>query len=129
MNSAFHPGQRWISDSEPELGLGSLLRLSTRTVTVVFPACGETREYALDNAPLRRVRFLETMTAAILSGHRVVPPYGTAGGSAGGTGANRVLRSDGSTVALPGSAKIAMHPGDVFVIETPGGGGFGVAEP
>ena len=57
MNSAFHPGQRWISDSEPELGLGSLLRLSTRTVTVVFPACGETREYALDNAPLRRVRF------------------------------------------------------------------------
>jgi len=78
---------------------------------------------------LRRVRFLETMTAAILSGHRLVPPYGSAGGSAGGTGANHVLRSDGSTVALPGSAKIAMHPGDVFVIETPGGGGFGAAEP
>jgi ATP-dependent helicase HepA len=57
MNSAFHPGQRWISDSEPELGLGSVLRLTDRTVTVVFPASGETRQYASDNAPLRRVRF------------------------------------------------------------------------
>ncbi len=57
MKNAFHPGQRWISDSEPELGLGSVLKLSSRTVTVVFPASGETREYAADNAPLRRVRF------------------------------------------------------------------------
>lgn len=57
MKSAFHPGQRWISDSEPELGLGSVLRLTDRTVTVVFPASGETRQYASDNAPLRRVRF------------------------------------------------------------------------
>ncbi len=57
MKHDFHPGQRWISDSEPELGLGSVLRLSSRTVTVVFPASGEMREYAADNAPLRRVRF------------------------------------------------------------------------
>ena len=90
---------------------------------------GGTGRWRGGDGALRRVRFLETMTAAILSGHRLVPPYGSAGGSAGGTGANRVLRSDGSTVALPGSAKIAMHPGDVFVIETPGGGGFGAAEP
>jgi len=90
---------------------------------------GGTGRWRGGDGALRRVRFLETMTAAILSGHRLVPPYGSAGGSAGGTGANHVLRSDGSTVALPGSAKIAMHPGDVFVIETPGGGGFGAAEP
>ncbi len=57
MNPLFYPGQRWTSDSEPELGLGSVLRLSSRTVTIVFPASGETREYAADNAPLRRVRF------------------------------------------------------------------------
>jgi ATP-dependent helicase HepA len=53
----FHRGQRWISESEPELGLGSILRVTARTVSVVFGASGETREYARDNAPLRRVRF------------------------------------------------------------------------
>ena len=53
----FRAGQRWISESEPELGLGTVLRTSARTVTVVFAASAETREYALDNAPLRRVRF------------------------------------------------------------------------
>jgi N-methylhydantoinase B/oxoprolinase/acetone carboxylase alpha subunit len=41
------------------------------------------------------------------------------------TGRNRVIRKDGSAVELPGSAKIEMNPGDVFVIETPGGGGYG----
>lgn len=54
----FKPGQRWISQSEPELGLGSVLRVNPRTTTIVFRACAETREYALDNAPLRRVRFM-----------------------------------------------------------------------
>ena len=53
----FRAGQRWISESEPELGLGAVLRTSARTVTVVFGASAETREYARDNAPLRRVRF------------------------------------------------------------------------
>ncbi len=57
MPNDFHPGQRWISQSEPELGLGSLHRVTPRTVTIVFRASAETREYALDNAPLRRVRF------------------------------------------------------------------------
>ncbi|HMJ89449.1 MAG TPA: RNA polymerase-associated protein RapA [Candidatus Acidoferrum sp.] len=53
----YHRGQRWISESEPELGLGSVLGVTNRTVTIVFGASGETREYARDNAPLRRVRF------------------------------------------------------------------------
>jgi ATP-dependent helicase HepA len=57
MSDTYHPGQRWISESEPELGLGSVLRVGARTVTMVFPASAETREYARDNAPLRRVRF------------------------------------------------------------------------
>jgi ATP-dependent helicase HepA len=57
MQTSFHPGQRWISESEPELGLGSVLRVTVRTVTLVFGASGESREYARDNAPLRRVRF------------------------------------------------------------------------
>ena len=57
MTHDFHPGQRWISESEPELGLGSILRLTPRTVIVEFKASGEQREYARNNAPLRRVRF------------------------------------------------------------------------
>jgi ATP-dependent helicase HepA len=57
MSQNFHPGQRWISESEPELGLGSVVRVTQRTVTIQFGASAETREYARDNAPLRRVRF------------------------------------------------------------------------
>jgi ATP-dependent helicase HepA len=57
MPELFHPGQRWVSESEPELGLGAILRTTSRTVTVVFGASGETREYARDGAPLRRVLF------------------------------------------------------------------------
>jgi len=74
---------------------------------------------------VRRVRFLEAMTAAILSGHRVIPPYGMAGGANAALGRNSVERKDGSVVTLGGTDKAEMRPGDVFVIETPGGGGYG----
>jgi len=57
MSENFHPGQRWISESEPELGLGAVQRVTVRTAVVEFRASGEKREYARDNAPLRRVRF------------------------------------------------------------------------
>jgi ATP-dependent helicase HepA len=57
MPDHFHPGQRWISESEPELGLASILRVTPRTVTAIFKASGEKREYARANAPLRRVQF------------------------------------------------------------------------
>jgi ATP-dependent helicase HepA len=53
----FHPGQRWVSESEPELGLGSILKVTDRRVTATFGASGEKREYARANAPLRRVHF------------------------------------------------------------------------
>jgi len=86
---------------------------------------GGTGKWRGGDGAVRRVRFLETMTAAILSGHRIVPPYGMAGGGPGQVGRNYVLRADGSMVELPGSAKIEMRAGDVFVIETPGGGGYG----
>jgi 5-oxoprolinase (ATP-hydrolysing) len=65
------------------------------------------------------------MTAAILSGHRRIPPYGLEGGSQGALGRNHVERVDGSEVELSGTDKIDMQPGDCFIIETPGGGGFG----
>jgi len=74
---------------------------------------------------VRRLRFLEEMTAAILSGHRRVPPYGMAGGEPGRVGRNAVERADGRIEELGNTAQTVMKPGDVFVIETPGGGGFG----
>jgi len=77
------------------------------------------------NGAIRRVRFLEPMTAAILSGHRRIAPYGMAGGSAGKVGHNRICRADGSVVELGASEQIEMNSGDSFVIETPGGGGYG----
>jgi 5-oxoprolinase (ATP-hydrolysing) len=73
----------------------------------------------------RRVRFLEPMTASILSGHRRTVPYGLAGGLPGEQGRNRVERADGRRVELGGSDRAELAAGDVFVIETPGGGGFG----
>ena len=65
------------------------------------------------------------MTAAILSGHRRVPPYGMAGGAPGSVGKNYVVRTDGNIDPLGGCDETAMNTGDVFVVETPGGGGFG----
>ncbi|MBD0293341.1 MAG: hydantoinase B/oxoprolinase family protein [Jiangellaceae bacterium] len=75
---------------------------------------------------VRRLRFLEPMTASTLSGHRRVPPYGMAGGSAGALGRNRVERADGTVVEMAGCDLVEVGPGDVLVVETPGGGGFGV---
>ncbi len=77
------------------------------------------------NGLVRRIRFLEPMTAAIVSGYRVVAPQGVDGGEAGLAGRNRVERADGTTLNLAGTDCFDMQPNDVFVIETPGGAGFG----
>lgn len=76
---------------------------------------------------VRRIRFLVPMTAAILSNRRVVAPFGLRGGSPGAPGVNGIERADGRRLALSGADQIEMNPGDVFVIETPGGGGYGPA--
>jgi 5-oxoprolinase (ATP-hydrolysing) len=75
----------------------------------------------------RRVRFLEPMTASILSNNRSIAPFGLAGGEAGQAGRNTVERADGRVEVLTHIGSVSMAPGDVFVIETPGGGGFGSA--
>jgi 5-oxoprolinase (ATP-hydrolysing) len=74
---------------------------------------------------IRRLCFLEPMIAAILSGHRQVPPFGLAGGEPGAVGRNTLLRVTGAAVDLGGTATVEIAAGDVLVIETPGGGGFG----
>ena len=57
MAQQYQPGQRWISDSEAELGLGTILAQDGRLLTVLYPATGDTRQDSLRNAPLTRVRF------------------------------------------------------------------------
>ncbi|WP_019561070.1 hydantoinase B/oxoprolinase family protein [Caldimonas manganoxidans] len=74
---------------------------------------------------VRRIRFLEPMTASILSNGRTVPAFGLAGGKPGALGVNRVERSDGTVEVLAHIGSTEMGAGDVFVIETPGGGGWG----
>lgn len=74
---------------------------------------------------VRRVRFLEAMTASILSNGRRVPGFGLAGGAPGALGENRVERADGRVERLGHIGSVQMQPGDVFVVETPGGGGYG----
>jgi len=77
---------------------------------------------------VRRVRFLEPMTASILSNGRVHGAFGMAGGQGGQWGLNRVVRADGGVEQLGHIGQAAMQPGDVFEIHTPGGGGFGTPE-
>jgi len=74
---------------------------------------------------VRKIRFLEPMTATLLSSHRETEPYGLAGGEPGLRGINRVEFANGNNVTLHGNDEVDLHPGDLLTIETPGGGGFG----
>jgi 5-oxoprolinase (ATP-hydrolysing) len=76
----------------------------------------------------RRVRFLESMTAVMLANHRRVRPFGAAGGLPGEVGRNWVERTDGTREEFGATCKVEMRAGDVFVIQTPGGGGYGAPE-
>jgi 5-oxoprolinase (ATP-hydrolysing) len=73
----------------------------------------------------RHLRFREPMAAGILSNRRRVPPKGIEGGGDAKPGVNKVVRADGSVETLSATASADMAPGDLFVIETPGGGGYG----
>jgi 5-oxoprolinase (ATP-hydrolysing) len=91
----------------------------------IRPGSGGAGRWRGGNGGTRKVRFLEPMTAAILSNNRNYAPFGMAGGEPGEKGRNYVIRADGSVEHLGHIGKTDMGVGDVFVIETPGGGGFG----
>ncbi|MEL4305817.1 hydantoinase B/oxoprolinase family protein [Methanococcoides sp. LMO-2] len=84
--------------------------------------------YSGGDGVVRKVRFLEKMKAAILSSHRKYAPFGMNGAEGGKCGRNVVIRKSGEIEEIEGTAQVDMNEGDVFVIETPGGGGFGKAE-
>ena len=91
----------------------------------IRPASGGAGRWAGGDGGVRRLRFLAPMTASILSNGRVHGAFGMAGGQPGSVGVNRVLRANGSALALGHIGQVQMQPGDVFEVQTPGGGGFG----
>ncbi|HXF45784.1 MAG TPA: hydantoinase B/oxoprolinase family protein [Burkholderiaceae bacterium] len=91
----------------------------------IRPGSGGAGRWRGGNGGTRRVRFLEPMTASILSNNRSIAPFGLAGGLPGQPGRNRVFRTDGRVEELPHIGSVEMAPGDIFEIQTPGGGGFG----
>ncbi|HXT90703.1 MAG TPA: hydantoinase B/oxoprolinase family protein [Trebonia sp.] len=94
----------------------------------IRPGSGGPGRWPGGNGGRRAVRFLEPMTVNTLASHRRVPPYGMAGGAPGGLGRHWVERTDGTIVPLGGCDSAALGAGDLFVIETPGGGGYGRGE-
>jgi 5-oxoprolinase (ATP-hydrolysing) len=76
----------------------------------------------------RRIRFLAPMAGVILANHRHVAPFGLQGGESGEVGRNWIERADGTREELGGTDQFALRSGDIFVLETPGGGGFGAPD-
>jgi 5-oxoprolinase (ATP-hydrolysing) len=93
----------------------------------IRPDSGGDGRWRGGNGGIRKIRFLEKMTAGILSNGRHYGAFGMAGGEPGALGINRVIRADGSIVELDHIGEAEMAPGDVFEIITPGGGGYGYA--
>ena len=91
----------------------------------IRPNSGGDGKYPGGNGVIRRIRFREAMTAAIISGHRQVHPFGLQGGQPGQLGKNRVERGNKQVEIIDSNAQLPMEPDDSFIIETPGGGGFG----
>lgn len=82
-------------------------------------------KYRGGDGVVRKIRFLQPMSAAILSSHRSTEPFGMAGGSPGQCGNNYLLRKTGQREQLNATDRVEVQSGDMFVIETPGGGGYG----
>ena len=91
----------------------------------IRPDSGGAGKWHGGNGTVRKLRFTESVEAAILSNHRRIAPFGLEGGESARTGINRIIRADGSEETLSGTATVQLKAGDIFVVETPGGGGFG----
>lgn len=86
---------------------------------------GGAGRYCGGDGVIRKLRFLEPMTATLLSNHRETEPYGLDGGYAGKRGENSLVRADGTIIRLQGNDEVQVAAGDAVIIKTPGGGGFG----
>ena len=93
----------------------------------IRPGSGGAGRWHGGNGGIRRLRFTEPMTVTTLSGHRRVPAFGMAGGQPGALGRHWIEHPDGSVTPMRGCDSVPVAPGDVLVIHTPGGGGYGAA--
>ena len=91
----------------------------------IRPGSGGAGRWHGGNGGIRRLRFTEPMTVTTLSGHRRVPAFGMAGGHPGALGRDWIEHPDGSVTPMRGCDSVPVAPGDVLVIQTPGGGGYG----
>jgi 5-oxoprolinase (ATP-hydrolysing) len=91
----------------------------------IRPNSGGSGRWRGGDGGVRAIRFLEPMTASMLGNSRVFPPFGAAGGGPGAVANNYVQRRDGRIEPIGHVGRAELEPGDVFVVETPGGGGFG----
>jgi len=91
----------------------------------IRPGSGGAGRWHGGNGGTRRLRFREPMTVTTLTGHRRVPAFGMAGGQPGALGRHWIEHPDGTVTPMRGCDSVPVRPGDVFVIETPGGGGYG----
>jgi 5-oxoprolinase (ATP-hydrolysing) len=91
----------------------------------IRPGSGGAGRWRGGHGGVRRLRFLEPMTVTTLTGHRRVPAFGLAGGEPGALGRHWIERADGGVTPMEGCDSVHVQAGDVFVIETPGGGGYG----
>jgi 5-oxoprolinase (ATP-hydrolysing) len=89
------------------------------------PGTGGAGRFRGGDGGVRVMRFLEPMTASMLGNSRVIPPFGAQGGSPGAVARNFVVRADGRIEPMGHVGRADLEPGDCFVIETSGGGGFG----
>jgi 5-oxoprolinase (ATP-hydrolysing) len=93
----------------------------------IRPGSGGRGRWRGGHGGIRRLRFLTPMTVTTLTGHRRVPAFGLAGGEPGALGRHWIEHPDGTLTAMAGCDSVHVRTGDVFVIETPGGGGYGVS--
>jgi 5-oxoprolinase (ATP-hydrolysing) len=91
----------------------------------IRPGSGGAGRWPGGNGGVRRLRFNQPMTVTTLTGHRRVPAFGLAGGQPGALGRHWIEHPDGTVTPMRGCDSVQVAPGDVFVIETPGGGGYG----
>jgi len=121
--SAVHTHMTNTRMTDPEvLELRYPVRLEAFSVR---PNSGGAGRYRGGDGVVRRIRFLRRMTAIMVASRRAVAPFGLAGGGDGAPGRQWVERVDGTRIPLGASDSATLEPGDVFVCETPGGGGYG----
>ena len=123
--SAVHTHMTNTRITDPEiLELRYPVRLDTFSIR---RGSGGKGAFAGGDGAVRKLRFLEPMTATIVASRRTLAPFGLEGGKPGAPGRQWIERADGAIEELPGNAQAELAAGDAFIIETPGGGGFGVA--